>query len=559
MATAEELAKKQREISIAEFFEKNRHLLGFDNPRKALLTTIKEAVDNALDACEDAKVLPDISVEVIDMGEDRFRVIVEDNGPGIVKNQIPKIFAKLLYGSKFHTLKQQRGQQGIGISAAVLYAQLTTGRPAKIISRTGKDKEAHYYELHIDTHRNKPAIIKEETRLWEKDHGTKIELDLEASYLKGNQSIDEYLKETAIVNPHLELIYMSPKAEQIIFPRVSQQLPRETKEIKPHPYGLELGMLIKLLKDTESRTLQAFLTTDLSRVGAGTAKQICEHALIPPKTNPKRMTMQDAEKLIKAFKKTKIMAPSSDCISPIGEEMLLKGIKKEINAEFYTSITRPPSVYRGNPFQIEVALAYGGDQPADTSANLIRYANRVPLLYQQGSCASTKAITSTSWRAYGLQQSNGSLPVGPVTILVHIASVWVPFTSESKEAIAHYPEIIKEMKLALQEAGRKLQTYVHKKKKVKDELKKRSYIEKYIPHVAEALRELLDLKQQDQEEIEKNLAVVLERHRGKLDRMEFDPTKNKEYDEDLAHFGSKDNQEDATIEEDDEQSDTRDQ
>ena len=179
-----ELAKKQREISVASFFEKNRHLLGFDNPRKSLLTTIKEAVDNSLDACEEANILPEINVELIELSENRFRVVVEDNGPGIVKKQIPNIFAKLLYGSKFFKLSQSRGQQGIGISASVLYSQLTTGKPARITSRISKKHDAHYYELHIDTQNNKPEIIKEETVKWNKEHGTRIEMDLEGSYQK---------------------------------------------------------------------------------------------------------------------------------------------------------------------------------------------------------------------------------------------------------------------------------------------------------------------------------------------------------------------------------------
>ncbi|HLC20316.1 MAG TPA: DNA topoisomerase VI subunit B, partial [Candidatus Nanoarchaeia archaeon] len=182
MANAEEMATRQREISIAEFFEKNRHLLGFDNKRKALLTTIKEAVDNSLDACEEAGISPDVNVEINQLAEFRYSVVVEDNGPGIVKAQIPKVFAKLLYGSKFFKLSQSRGQQGIGISAAVLYAQLTTGKGTKIVSRTAKGKPAHYYELYIDVKTNSPKIIREDEVEWEKEHGTKIELTLEGEY-----------------------------------------------------------------------------------------------------------------------------------------------------------------------------------------------------------------------------------------------------------------------------------------------------------------------------------------------------------------------------------------
>ncbi|RLE46311.1 DNA topoisomerase VI subunit B, partial [Candidatus Woesearchaeota archaeon] len=485
--TAEQLAKKQREISVAEFFERNRHLLGFDNKRKALLTVVKEAVDNALDACEEAGVLPEVQVEIIEMGKDRYRVKIEDNGPGIVKKQIPNIFAQLLYGSKFHTMKQGRGQQGIGISAAVLYSQLTTGRAAKILSKTSKQEEASYFELRINTKTNKPEIVNEEKREWKKEHGTRIELDMEATYQKGDQSVDAYLKDTAIVNPHATLIYTTPKAEQFIFARATNTLPKEPKEIKPHPHGIELGILQKMLRDTESRTLQSFLMKDFSRVGAGTAKEICRKAGLETNLKPQELNLAQIEKLMEGIETTKIIAPSTDCIVPIGAELLEKGLKKEIQAEFYAAVTRSPTIYKGIPFVVECAIAYGGEQPKDKSIRLLRFANRVPLLYQQSAGAIFKSVISTSWRSYGLSQSSGALPQGPVTLAVHIASVWPPFTSEAKEAIAHYPEIIKETKLALQECGRKLGSYVSKKKRLNAETQKRSYIEKYIPHVGDAL------------------------------------------------------------------------
>lgn len=489
--TAEELAQKQRDISIAEFFEKNRHLLGFDNPRKALLTAVKEAVDNSLDACEEARILPDITVEIVQLGETRFRILVEDNGPGIIKKQIPKIFAKLLYGSKFHSMKQQRGQQGIGISAAVLYAQLTTGKPATIISKTEKSLPAHQFKLKIDTQRNEPDIMGDTEINWEeKDHGTRIEIDLEGAYLKGRQSVDEYLKQTAIINPHATIVYTNPEAQQVIHARVSNELPPESKEIQPHPYGVELGRLLKMLELTEAKTLQQFLTMEFSRVGPGTAKEICQNASLLPQAKPKTVSREMAEQLYKGIQQTKIMAPPTDCLSPIGAELIEKSLKKEINAEFYCAVSRPPEVYRGNPFQVEVGVAYGGEQPKDELISLLRFANRVPLLYQPGACAFTKSVTSTSWKPYGLGQSQGSLPTGPVTMLLHIASVWVPFTSESKEALAHYPEIIKEIKLALQEAGRRLQTYVNKKGRVQSQLERANLFERYIPEVADALARL---------------------------------------------------------------------
>ncbi|MBI2541287.1 DNA topoisomerase VI subunit B [Candidatus Woesearchaeota archaeon] len=493
---AYELAKKQKEISVAEFFTKNRHLLGFDNKRKALLMAVKEAVDNSLDACEEARVLPEISIEMIQMSEFKYKIIIEDNGPGIVKKQIPNIFAKLLYGSKFHTLKQARGQQGIGISAAVLYSQLTTGKPVKITSRVSKKEPAHYFELGIDTQNNKPVIAKEEIAEWPREHGTKVELDLEAEYIKGSQSVDEYLKQTAVINPHVTLIYTNPKSEQVIYARATDKLPEQAHEIKPHPYGIELGMLMDKLRWTESRTLQSFLSAEFSRVGPGTAKEICSNAALLPNTKPSQVSRDMAEKLLHGIQNTKIIAPPTDCLSPIGKELMEKGLRKEIKAEFYCTASRAPSVYRGNPFIIEAACAYGGEIPKEEKVNILRFANRVPLLYQEGACAMTKSIMETNWKPYGLQQSGDSVPFGPVVIVVHMASVWVPFTSESKEAIANYAEITKEIKLALQECGRQLGAYVRKKTKISDQLERANMFESYIPEVADSLAALTGEKKE---------------------------------------------------------------
>ena len=446
--------------------------------------------------------------------EDRFRVTIEDNGPGILKKQIPKIFAKLLYGSKFHRLKMSRGQQGIGISAAGMYGQLTTGKPVSITSKTGKSKPAHHYKLEIDTKKNEPRIIADETIEWKVDRGTKVEIELEAKFQKGRQSVEEYLEQTAIANPHVSLEFITPDGTKNVYKQVSKQLPVQTKEIKPHPYGVELGMLIKMLHDTQARTLQSFLHSEFSRISSNVAKKICEQAKVYERARPTRIARQEADNLFKAINKTKIMNPPTDCLSPIGEELILAGLKKQIKADFYTAVTRPPSVYRGNPFQIEAGLAYGGSLPAEGLARVLRYANRVPLLYQQSACAITKSILTTAWRNYALQQSAGALPSGPLTIMVHMASVWVPFTSESKEAVAHYPEIVKQIKLALQECGRKLAIFIRRRRKAAESQRKKAYIQKYIPHVAIALREMLDLSERQEATIIRQLTDVLERSRS---------------------------------------------
>ncbi len=513
--TAESMASRQREISVSEFFTKNRHLLGFDNPQKALLTTIKEAVDNSLDACEEAGILPVLKVEIQQLAEDRFRVAVEDNGPGIVKAQIPKIFGKLLYGSKFHTLKQARGQQGIGISAAGMYGLLTTGKSIEVTSRTGAGKPAHHFEIQIDTRKNAPQVITDDVVEWEPEHGTRVEIELIGTYKRGRHSVDDYVRQTAISNPHAEIFYSIPGGESQHFPRATDILPPEPSAIKPHPYGVELGALIKMMKETTARQLSSALRRDFSRVSARVADEICRAAELRPNSNPHMIVVNEAERLYRAINSVKIMSPPTNCLSPIGENQIISGLKKEVRGEFFAAITRAPAVYRGNPFQVEVGIAYGGELPREELIDLLRFANRVPLQYQQSSCAIMKAALGIDWRGYGLSQSKGALPVGPVVLFVHIASVWVPFTSESKEAIAAYPEIMRELRLALQECGRKLSTHIRAHRRAVDEEKKRSYIEKYIPHIGIALREILGLSDKSEKSLVVTLKDVLERSRSR--------------------------------------------
>lgn len=513
-ATASSMAARQREISVSEFFTKNRHLLGFDSPTKALLTTIKEAVDNSLDACEEAGILPDLDVSIHGLAENRFRIEVGDNGPGIVKAQIPKIFGKLLYGSKFHRLRQSRGQQGIGISAAGMYGQLTTGKPIIIESRTSRRKPAHRYELVIDTLRNQPVIKKDLEVEWEAAHGTRVAIELEGTYKRGRHGVETYLRQTALANPHVEIQFRGPGDEEtLILRRASDLLPPEALEIQPHPYGVEVGLLLRMLKETRARRLGTFFQTEFSRVGPTLARRIVEGAELSTKSSPKRVTAEAAEMLVASIRNVRIPAPPTNCLSPIGEERLLASLQEQIEADFFAAVSRPPAVYRGNPFQVEVGLAFGGNQGADDLISLYRFANRVPLLYQQGGCAVFKSVMSTNWKAYGLQQSRGALPSGPMTLMAHVASVWVPFTSESKEAVASYDEILREMKLALQEVGRKLARHVKRTQRRRDADRKRAYIEKYIPHIGIALQDILGLSEKQEVEIVDTLTDTLARSR----------------------------------------------
>jgi DNA topoisomerase-6 subunit B len=520
-ATAESMAAKQRDISVSEFFAKNRHLLGFDNPRKALLTTVKEAVDNSLDACEEAHILPELKVTIspVPETENKFVLNVTDNGPGILKSQVPNIFARLLYGSKFHTLKMSRGQQGIGISAAGMYGLLTTGEPVQIITRTSPKKAAQHYHVQIDTTKNKPEVVLDEECDFELPRGTSVTITLEGRYKKGRQSVDEYLSQTAMANPHAKIAYTSPDGAVIEYTAETKEMPFIPVEIRPHPYGVEIGVLYKMARDSSCKTMSEFLRKEFSRVSPRLAAKISKSAKLSSRFRPKKMGLKEAERLYKAINETKIMAPSSDCIGPIGQEELEAGLKRVVEAQFYTSCTRKPSVYRGNPFLVEAALAYGfkgdsnGDPDKEPLMRVTRIANRVPLLYQQSACAIYKAVLETNWRSYGLSQSRGALPTGQIMIMVHIGSVWVPFTSESKEAIAHYPEIIKEIKLAVQECGRKLGMYVRRQRRIKQEMVKRSYIETYLPYIGEALQDILTLKEKQVTRVVNRLKDTLEKSR----------------------------------------------
>lgn len=513
--TAETLAQKQREISVSEFFVKNRHLLGFDNPQKALLTAVRECVDNSLDACGEASILPALRIEILQLAEDRFRICVEDNGPGIVRKQIPRVFGKLLYGSKFHTLKQQRGQQGIGVSAAGMYGQLTTGKPVTIVSRTSRT-QSHLFEVTVDTKKNEPLVLKEEACDWDVKHGTKVTIELQATYKKGRRSVDDYVEQTALANPHTEIFYTPPGQDQLHYARAVNALPVEPKEIKPHPYGVELGMLMRMLQDTPARNLSSALKRDFSRVTDKVVSEVTQAARLKPTNRPHDIAAADVERLHKALQSVKIMAPPTNCLSPIGEQAIRAGLHKRFQADYFEAVTRPPAVYRGNPFQVEVGLAYGGKLPADELIELFRLANRVPLQYQASACAVTKSVMSVDWRSYGMQMSKGALPTGPMVLMIHIASVWVPFTSESKEAIAHYPEIIKELRLALMEVGRKLGSHIRHQRRADAEAKKKGYIDKFIPHIGIALRDILALSDKQEGKLVTVLRETLEKSREKM-------------------------------------------
>jgi len=502
---AHQLAKEQRDIPVSEFFEQNRHILGFDNPTHSLITAVKEGVDNSLDACEQAGILPELRVEVGNLGKDELSIAIEDNGPGIVEENVPNVFGRLLYGSRFGSGKQSRGQQGIGISAAIMYGQLTTGRSATISTRISEEHLAIRITMKLDTRNNRGNVERAEDFVWkdklaepdedgiypEKHHGTRIEFAIKGRYREARPSVLEYLKSTAIVNPHAKIIFTNPDSKDFVFDRGTDKNPELPIEgIKPHPHGVELGQLMRMAHHSSEHQMGRFLRNDLSSMGSKSIREVLTKARLSPLVRPQDLTRIEAKGMIEAFKTTSIRTPTSGVLVPIGPKLIKLGLKQvldEYRPDFYTlPVSRSPSVFSGTPFLVEVGMVYGGNLPKDQPIQMLRFANRVPLLYQAGGCAITKAIQGINWRQYGLEQRGGKgTPNGPAIVLVHVASTNIPFTSEAKEAIADISEIKKEIKLALRNNAKTLARHLKKQKKREKVTEKFDLVKKILPAIAE--------------------------------------------------------------------------
>jgi len=502
---AHQLAKEQRDIPVSEFFEQNRHILGFDNPTHSLITAVKEGVDNSLDACEQADILPELRIKIGNLGKDELSISIEDNGPGIVEENVPNVFGRLLYGSRFGSGKQSRGQQGIGISAAIMYGQLTTGRSAIISTRISKDHLASKITMKLDTRNNRGNVEKTEDFVWkdelaeadengiipEKFNGTKVEFAIKGRYREARPSVLEYIKSTAIVNPHAHIIFTNPDEKQFIFERASQELAKLPSEgVKPHPHGVELGQVMRMAHHSSEHQMMKFLRKDFSSMGTKSISDVLNKSRLSPIVRPQDLSRIEAKAMIEAFKKTSIRTPTSGVLVPIGPKLIKLGLKQvldEYRPDFYTlPVSRTPSVFSGTPFLVEVGMVYGGNLPKDHPVQILRFANRVPLLYQAGGCAITKAIQGINWRQYGLEQKGGKgTPNGPAIILVHVASTNIPFTSEAKEAVADIREIKKEVKLALRNNAKTLSKHLKKQKKRAKVTEKFDLVQKVLPAIAE--------------------------------------------------------------------------
>ena len=473
-----------------------------------MITAVKEAVDNSLDACEEARILPTIKVEINKLKGDKLELICQDNGPGIPRNSVENVFGKFLLGSRFHAIRQTRGQQGIGITGVVMYSQLTTGSKTHVISKIKSDSSAVHVDLGLDTRKNKATKSNEIRDVWFEDgeevvSGLKIKTVMKAKYQRGRQSVHQYLRMTSIVNPHatIQLIVRDSDGEIIDqghWIRTTEKLPRVVEEIKPHPHGIHLGQLQRMLKEADERKLTSFLRHNFSGVSMRAAKEILGKAELEEGRTPVRIKADEAQAMLDSFQEVKLLAPPTDCLSPIEEILIKKGLSKAIDSRFASTVTRKPAVSQGNPFQIEVGLVFGGDLAADGPIEVLRFANRVPLMYQQGGCLLTKALESVDWKRYGLDHPGGKgLPKGPAAVLIHLASTNVQFTSEAKEAVSDNEEVFEEIRKAMLEVGRGLKNHLKKSKQRKKAQEKFDLINIILPEISRKSSEMLGRDEPD--------------------------------------------------------------
>ena len=507
------MAQTFEEISAADFFYRNRDIAGFTNPARAVFSSIRELVENALDASDIYSVPPDVYIRLSQEEETELEEVtiytlrVEDNGSGIPPRHIPSAFGQVLFGSKYK-LKQARGTFGLGGTMAVLYGQITTHKPVYVASSTGTSK-IYKYKLMIDIQRNRPLILDRKIQInKEKWHGTTVEFWLEGDYLRAMPKILEYLKQTALVTPYANITFIDPKGRLYKFTRATTKMPPPPKETLPHPYGVDVETIQRLIRITSCRNMFDLMKTHFHRVGENIAHHFLEFAGISEKKNPKKLKPQEIVRLVRMMKKFKgFLPPDASCLAPLGEELLKAGILKELKPEFTAVFQRKPSTYSGHPFIVETAIAYGGDVPKKDDPLVYRFANRIPLLYDEASDVSVKVIRSINWRRYK------ALPDMPIAILVHVCSTKVPYKTVGKEFIADRPEVSREILNGIREVSRQLQRFLTKREHVEKERRRLSVFSKYLPKIAQFSTELAGKEKKP--DIKKLLSSVRKLEEGK--------------------------------------------
>lgn len=508
--------------STAEYFAKNLQQVGFSSPTKAVLTTLKEAVDNSLDACEQAEILPELYVEIKKVGTgsskntDLIKIIVEDNGPGIDGEDLAKVFGEYLASSKFGRGQCSRGQQGIGISAATTWAQMTNAKGVQVISKTKAMRKAISAQVDVDIKTNNGILKNKESLDWTKPHGTRVEFVMDGRIqLNGDGGLVTYMEGTILLNPHLTVVYKLADNEKVKVERVSSVVPEIPEATLPHPHTFKLGEFITHATLFGKVSLSKFLKTGFSRVSDSSIQDFVK-AGMPKNLIEKSITAlseEDFKKVFTAVQNTELMAPSTKSVLTVGEDSLSKSIGRLGEVDFFAVVTRKPRICDFKPVVVEVALARFKDrnQEADAPVQLLRFANRVPLQFDKSGCAITWAIESVNWKSYGLQQPKDSLPLGPYVFAVSVVSPFIKFKNASKETIDASEELVGEIRLALIQAGQKLSRHIKKESKEADLERKLAHIEQFGPILVEKLAVLVGANEARKKKAEEGLKKILGR------------------------------------------------
>lgn len=507
---AEQIAKEFKEHSVAEFFKKNKQMLGLYGKVRTLTTVIHEYCTNSIDAAEEANILPEVDVKIEEIGPEYYEVTAKDNGPGLTKATVGKALGQLLAGTKFHRLIQSRGQQGIGASGVTMLSQMTTGKPVRVITGTSKGKPISL-EVSIDPKLNQPKIsnIKELNREF---RGLAVQAKIKGVlYRESEQGPLEYLRRTAIANPHTQIRFTDPSGQKFLFKRSAASVPKPPVSVKPHPKGVTVDEIITMAKYTDSRKVSSFLRSDFDRMGQKSLEEIAKRVSFDLNKDPKQLRWDEAEEIVKAFKEIDFIAPSADALRPIGGERIKKSLQNIVEPEFLHVLTRKPEVYAGGfPFEVEIAICYGGKsgrtvqgaEGQEKRLEIMRFANGAPLLFDAGNCAITKAVHSIDWKRYDIRDIDNA----PVTVLVNFISVYVPYTGAGKQAIADLDEVMEEIRLALMQSGRKAGRYISTKRKEAERQMKRELFYKYIPEIVNALNAITKT---DKEALNKKLRKMV--------------------------------------------------
>lgn len=496
--------------STAEYFSKNLQQVGFSSPTKAVLTTLKEAVDNSLDACEEAGILPELTVEIKKKGSgtmkntDLVQIYVEDNGPGLELEDVPKVFGEYLASSKFGRGRCSRGQQGIGISAATTWAQLTSARGVTVVTKTAKMRQAVSALVEVDIKHNKGLLKDKKAVQIKKPHGVSVEFQIDGRIqLNGEGGLMTYLLGTTLVNPHLTLHYKLADQPAQTIERVSKDVPEIPDATTPHPHTMKLGEFIAFSHLFGRVNLSSWLKKGFSRITDNSIQEFVKNGL------DKKLLDQSIDKLSEAqFKdiygavqKTELMAPSTRSVVTIGEEAFSKSVRRLGEVDFFSVVTRKPTICDHKPVAIEVAIArllggssstgtvavVPGDTGSDTPSTILRFANRVPLQFDKAACAMVKAIETVNWRTYGLQQPKDSVPVGPYVIAISLVSPFIKFKNASKETVDASDELVEEIRRALIQAGQRLSRHIRKEHREADLEEKLRHIEQFGPILVDCL------------------------------------------------------------------------